>query len=213
MRKTIELMCINYGSSEDALTVMHHCLKTFPRFQKATLLHPEARFNSVMPGEFPIEVIKAKSPTQNECVLLEQPHYVTCDHVLNIQWDGFIVNPDAWTDEFLDYDLVAAPWPLTNLPNPAWRVGSTGIGLYSKKLMKIWTEICAPHPAYNDWEMGAIKRDLFEKRGIKYAPLELARRFAEEIPLEDQSKLDYTPFGFHGFRYGDHDKYRKMIYG
>ena len=31
-------------------------------------------------------------------------------HVLLIQWDGFVVNPSAWSDEFLDFDYVGARW-------------------------------------------------------------------------------------------------------
>lgn len=36
--------------------------------------------------------------------------YIETPHVLVVQYDGFILNPDAWTDEFLEYDYVGAPW-------------------------------------------------------------------------------------------------------
>jgi hypothetical protein len=28
--------------------------------------------------------------------------------------DGFIVNPECWSDEFLKYDYIGAPWPIPN---------------------------------------------------------------------------------------------------
>lgn len=232
---SLQLVCINYGSFDDALNVVEHCMMIFPRFEKATVLHPNvpnATFsNKVSPGyrftiqnigdngeesiskTIPVEYVKTISPTQNECCLYEMPQYITCDHAIGIQWDGFIVNPDAWTDEFLDYDYIAPPWPLTNIVNPEWRVGSGGCMMFSKKMAQLWGSLCAPHPEPNDWQMGAIQRASFEKRGIKFAPLELAMRWGEEIPLDDQKALGYTPFTFHGFQYGDHEKYRKMIYG
>lgn len=210
---SLQLVCINYGSLKDAFAVVEHCVKVFPIFDKVTLLHPEVNAPTILTrGSF--QFIKAQSRTQNECCLYEMPQYITCDHALGIQWDGFIVNPDAWTDEFLEYDLVAPPWPLTNLPNPAWRVGSGGFVLFSKRMARLWGSLCAPHPAPNDWQMGAIQRASFEKRGMKYAPLDLAMRFGVEIPLDDQPPLQMTPFGFHGFRYeANRQAYHDLVYG
>ena len=37
-------------------------------------------------------------------------NYFDTDYVLTFQSDGFILNPDAWTDEFFDYDYIGAPW-------------------------------------------------------------------------------------------------------
>ena len=37
--------------------------------------------------------------------------YINSEHVLVIQDDGHIVNPDIWDDNFLDYDYIGAPWP------------------------------------------------------------------------------------------------------
>ena len=33
---------------------------------------------------------------------------VDTNFVLTIQHDGFIINPDAWRDDFLDYDYIGA---------------------------------------------------------------------------------------------------------
>ena len=41
----------------------------------------------------------------------EVPRWLRTDHFLLIQWDGHAVNAAAWTDEFLAYDYIGAPWP------------------------------------------------------------------------------------------------------
>lgn len=209
---SLQLVCINYGSFDDAVDVLSHCRAIMPTlfFDKITLLHPKPA-GDIFVG---MEHIRAVSPTQNECCMYEMPQYITCDHALGVQWDGFIVSPDSWTDEFLEYDYIAPPWPLTNIVNPNHRVGSGGFCLFSRRMAQLWGKLDDPHPAPNDWQTGAIKRASFEKRGMKYAPLELAMRFGEEIPLEDQPRVD-KPFGFHDFR---HDvifrkKYYDMVYG
>ena len=208
---SIELVCINYGNVFDALKTILHCVKLFPRFERVTIFHPDPTIRALSFGDIPLTIVESKSLTQNECCMYEMPGYVECDHVMGVQWDGFIVNPDAWTDEFLEYDYIAPPWPLTNIVNPKWRVGSGGFLLASRKMVKLWPTLCAPHPFPNDWSTGAVHRDRFEAAGMKFAPIELAARFGEEIPLEDYPKVPH--FGFHGFQYGDHAKYKKMLYG
>ncbi len=44
-------------------------------------------------------------------LLKELAARIRTDHVLIVQWDGFILDPFAWRDEFLDYDYIGAPWP------------------------------------------------------------------------------------------------------
>lgn len=206
---SLQLVCINYGNLWDAIKAVSHCQFLFKRFSMApTIFHPNLGDPRDTNG-MGIIFREAKSPTQNECCLYEMPQYITCDHAIGIQWDGFIVNPDAWTDEFLEYDYIAPPWPLTNIINPEHRVGSGGFCMFSKRMANLWGQLCEPHPAPNDWGMGAIHRQRFEDRGIKYAPLELAMRFGREITCDGSVE---NPFGFHSFRQPENEKYRKIIY-
>lgn len=217
--KSLQLVCINYGSFNDALSAVIHCIQIFPKFNKATILHPDPIVvgDMILPfeGILPIQVVQAKSLTQNECCLYEMPQYITCDHALGIQWDGFIVRPDLWDDRFLDYDLIAPPWPLQNIVNKDHRVGSGGFVLFSKRMCQLWGKLCDPHPVFNDWNMGAVKRELFEAHGMKYAPLELAAKFGKEHDLEDMDLPEGESFGFHSFRINSEyrERYRKMVYG
>jgi len=36
--------------------------------------------------------------------------YVETSHVLVVQWDGYVLNPDAWDPALLDVDYVGAKW-------------------------------------------------------------------------------------------------------
>jgi len=53
-------------------------------------------------------------------------------HVLSIQYDSWIVNPSAWTDEFLEYDYIGAPWSWF----PDKNVGNSGFCLRSRRLLE-----------------------------------------------------------------------------
>ncbi|MDE1927981.1 MAG: hypothetical protein KGI36_12440, partial [Burkholderiales bacterium] len=44
-------------------------------------------------------------------VLRELPDHVQTSHVLVTQWDGFVVDAAAWSDEFLAWDYIGAVWP------------------------------------------------------------------------------------------------------
>ena len=77
-------------------------------------------------------------------VLAELDNYVDTEHVLIVQYDGFILNPEAWMDEFLQYDYVGAPWLVDQMfvdmfAFPEKLMGQTVVGnggfcLRSKKL-------------------------------------------------------------------------------
>src|SRR5581483_1503806 len=57
--------------------------------------------------------------------------FVHTRFALVVQYDGFILNPRAWTDEFLKYDYIGAPW----LYDDNWNVGNGGFSLRSKRLL------------------------------------------------------------------------------
>ena len=58
--------------------------------------------------------------------------YVTGSHVLVIQWDSFILHPELWADDFLQYDYIGAVWP----HHPDTPVGNGGFSLRSVKLLE-----------------------------------------------------------------------------
>lgn len=198
---SLELCAVHFGNPHDITKALLHCNRLM-KFDKITLLHPH-------PYSHPeINVVKIDSPGNNLGCINDLPKAITCDHALCIHWDGYIVNPDMWTDEFLEYDFIGCPWNLNNLPNKEWRVGSGGFYMFSNRMAQAWQSICNLKEN-NDWQIGALYRDKFEDLGMKYAPFELACRFGRECELEVE---DEEAFGFHGFQYGDHEKYRELVY-
>lgn len=127
------------------------------------------------------------------------PRYVQTDFAIFCQWDGFAINPKLWTDEFLNYDYIGAPWAnVWNPDHPERRVGCGGFSLRSKK----WLDACLLLP-YKDVPNEDVvcccnQLDHFRKYGCRVAPLKLAIRFCYEHRLPEYP--DHTindSFGFH----------------
>ena len=134
-------------------------------------------------------------PEYNVVMLKEVAEHVNTSHALYVQWDGIANNKENWTDEFLSYDYIGAPWPW----EPEGRnVGNGGFSLRSRRLL----DACLDDRIQlteernftaEDAYIGINYRNYLETTyGIKYAPTELARQFSFELG-------EYVPsFGFHG---------------
>lgn len=115
-------------------------------------------------------------------------------HFLCINWDGFIVNPDAWKNEFLEYDYIGAPWPWFNNA-----VGNGGFCLKSKKFLETQQRICQNFSVINneDVELCLRLKEQFEYYGCKYATSHIGYRFSTEVGDIEKNQS----FGFHDFKY------------
>lgn len=137
--------------------------------------------------------------------------FVDTDFCLVIQADGFVTNPSLWTNEFLDYDYIGAPWPdavqvhngsINQINFDRNRVGNGGFSLRSKKLLKVCSQVkfdALKFPIKS--EDLIICHFLFEdmsKAGIKFAPVQLASRFSLESPKDRHVNSLASSFGFHG---------------
>lgn len=135
-----------------------------------------------------IESFKS-SAEYSRFVIKDIYRYINTDFVLMTHWDGWIVNPDMWSDEFLEYDYIGAPWPWEAKNN----VGNGGFSLRSKRLLAILheNELQNMHP--EDDCICKHYRESLEDVGIKFAPPEVASRFAVECWWDG-----HPTFGFHG---------------
>lgn len=131
---------------------------------------------------------------------------IPCDYFLLIQDDGFIINPEKWTDDFLNFDYIGAPW--INNPDEqsfGWvekygkkaAVGNGGFSLRSKKLIEYCSQIKYNTTANEDVLISAILHDYFCGLGIKYADIKTAAKFSLETKTNEYNSLNYC-FGFHG---------------
>ena len=122
------------------------------------------------------------------------PHIDT-DHLLSIQWDGFVCNAEHWDSTFLLHDYIGARWPLEVLfDRPDQAVGNGGFSLRSRALLEALQDpkIDTVHP--EDAVICRRYRPYLEQRyGIVFADDATADRFSSEHCAQD------TPtFGFHG---------------
>lgn len=122
--------------------------------------------------------------------------HVKTDHIIFAQWDAMAYNPALWTDEFLKYDYIGAPWLWVPYGT---NVGNGGFSLRSYKLLealqdpRIQMDPENPDAKNEDQVISTAHRMyLQDKYKIKYPEPHLARMFSYETG-------PFLPsFGFHG---------------
>lgn len=123
-------------------------------------------------------------------ILTQLARYVETEFALIVQWDGFVVDPDAWQPAFLNYDYIGAPW--INFPSP-FNVGNGGFSLRSRRLLEAgsapWFEVTHPE----DLSICHVNRKALEIRGLRIADETTASRFAKE-----RGQFSEPHFGIHG---------------
>lgn len=162
----------------------------------------------------------------NYKAVYELGEHVHTDYALLVHADGFVVHPEMWRDEFLDYDYIGAPWPLPadgdteQYRDDLGRLSRVGnsMGIRSKRLMDF------PKKANIPWEGTYYKGELsynediflcckirsqIEAAGMKIAPIEVAKYFAHEHMVDEVQGI--TPFAFHKWR-GTNSQYPHFYY-
>ena len=153
----------------------------------------------------------------SEACLRTIPAVCDTTHNIIIHHDGYGVNGGAWTDEFLEYDYIGAPW--------LWwpdgeNVGNGGFTLRSRRLYdalldwrpsyktEAWPDL-DPRFFYTDRTgqvtfcednllAGPYRKYLEANYNLKWAPIELAHRFSIEGSESYASPWFKRSLGFHG---------------
>lgn len=129
-------------------------------------------------------------------------NYFDTNFVLLGQYDGYILHEDMWSDEFLEYDYIGAPWPefLIKEGPKIYNVGNGGFSLRSKKLQTILQEddnIILDN--LEDVAICRLNRPYLENEyGIRFAPYEVAEKFSFEYISYYNQPIKKT-FGVHNF--------------
>ena len=168
-----------------------------------------------------IDTIKVYNEDYSHITLKLCPEICVEEHNLIIHPDGFAVNREAWTDEFLEYDYIGACWG-------DGTVGNGGFCLRSRKLYDAFISIGVKNSTndYQDYmndsfyyvitETGEkfipedniickVHREKLEKEyNIKFAPLHIANQFS--IERNYSSVWLGKSLGFHG-KHGVADYY------
>lgn len=142
----------------------------------------------------------------NKTIVYDLQYYVRTDFALLIHADGYVVKPQAWKEEFLQYDYVGAPWPMPSdehsYRTPGGelvRVGNS-VSLRSKKILQLPSQLNLEWKSYygNTNEDGFLcvhNRDILQENGVKYAPMDVAKYFSKEHAIPENQGIE--TFAFH----------------
>ena len=186
--RAVSLVCVETRRSHLAVQAMQRCRRQAD-FAECLLLSPHA------PG-LPVAIRHVRIPdiasvAQYSAFMVKQlGAYFSADHALVVQWDGFITDASRWDPNFLDYDYIGAPWP-----DQPMAVGNGGFSLRSRRLVEALQKIDTPQTHPEDHVIcGRYRPELESRFGIRFAPLDVARRFSWEAVEPAQ-----PTFGLHGF--------------
>lgn len=142
----------------------------------------------------------------NYKIIYELHNYVQTDYAMLVHADGYVINPSAWREEFLEYDYIGAPWPLP-LDDYSYRtprgelirVGNS-VSLRSKRCLELPSKLNLPWRTYygNTNEDGFLcvhNREILSRHGVKFAPLEVAKYFSREHDIPENQGIE--TFAFH----------------
>jgi hypothetical protein len=210
---TVTLLGIDCVDIDRLVLAAEICMKDFEFADIKLLTSLPAKGNKHI---VPIEEIKSVEE-YSKFAITRMNDYIETPHVLIIQHDGFILNPEAWDDDFLKFDYIGAPW-LVNMELSVKRfnfperligqhvVGNGGFCIRSKKLTSVLAQMeyegffTTYQPEDN--VICVHKRAEIEKRGITFAPVPLAQKFSFEA--EGSSNYVWNgQLGFHGLKWTD----------
>lgn len=121
------------------------------------------------------------------------PPMLKTSHTLNIQWDSWIWDVSQWTDDFLSYDYVGAPWWYKDGLN----VGNGGFSLVSTRLKRYVRAHRDTYPcvhASDDDLLCRKYRPQLQQLGFNWASEQIAHQFSFEC-CRPSPKSQH--FGFH----------------
>jgi tetratricopeptide (TPR) repeat protein len=189
---TVTLLAIDTANHALALRALARC-QAQARFGRTLFLTDAIPAEIAVPASVEIATI---APIESRAdysalVLKGLLPYASTPHLLLAQWDGYVVNADAWQPAFLDCDYIGAKW----FWQPAGRrVGNGGFSFRSRRLLEALQDSRIALVDNEDLTIGDTFRPLLESSfGIRFGDEATADRFAFEAahPIG-------MPFGFHG---------------
>jgi len=180
--------------------------------------------SNVKPDNLPDFIIHEDTPKSsnidewNYNIIYNLPNHIDTDFCILIHDNGFVVNPESWRNEFLEYDYIGAPWPIPNddfsyrdINGNLIRQGNS-VSLRSKKLLDIPNKLNLEWKSFNDFtnEDGFIcvnYRHKYLEEGCKFASIDVAKYFSHESMIPEIQGI--KPFAFHNYL-GSNKQYPKF---
>ncbi len=202
---SVTLFCADCLDTERAIVVLEKC-KSLCEFGAVKLL-------TSLPTDYPhkVEIDPLLSLNAYSIFMLKRAHlYVETDHVLVVQHDGWILNPEAWNPDWLKYDYIG-PLFIQKHDIDRYSVGTGGFSFRSKALMEFvdkrvpaWdgsaadtVRVQALLNCYEDGVISRQQRDSLEQAGFKFPSPKEAAQFAQGGNNDPAYHVE-RPFGFHG---------------
>lgn len=143
----------------------------------------------------------------NLYVFSELGTHVETSHALYVQDHAYILHPELWDDNWLQYSYIGAPWPIIENSyltdsGERVRIGNGGFSLRSRELMfaprVLGLKLEQRQGWFNeDGNLTIYHKDKLLKYGIKYAPIEVGAIFSYENPVSENNFGNMKTFGFH----------------
>ena len=181
----VTLCCAFTLAHELHLMAVNDCLEYIKFGDVKIFSDPEIYPNTIKIGPF------TDGTAFGEFVLNDIPYKIKTSHVLFIQWDSWVIDPDMWNDKFLQYDYIGAPWWYKDNLN----VGNNGFCLRSVALMRYLAENRDRFPIGQSEDQMLCREQQKHLPQFKWAPEKLASEFSFE---RSRPSLESRHFGFHG---------------
>ena len=114
------------------------------------------------------------------------------EYAIFIQYDGFVISGDSFSDSFLDYDYVGLLGH-----HQEFNVGNGGFSLRSSKLLRAVQEFIVPGDLQSPEDVVIcryLRARLEDALGLKYAPKNVADDFSYEMKKAQKLTLAFTEF-------------------
>lgn len=128
----------------------------------------------------------------NRIILEQLPTVVEQDFCIVAQFDGFILNANAFSPDFYYFDYIGALWP--NFTEHC--VGNGGFSWRSRRLLQAVAKMAHLRESGQPEDLficRTLRAELESQHGCVFADVASAKRFSYEIVPHDQPS-----FGFHG---------------
>ena len=187
---TVTLVAVASTKVPETIEAMKKCMDQM-KFDEALLFtHEDIKTEGITV----INIKQLDYKGYNEFVAMGLWKWIYSEYILLVQNDGYITNGKLWTDEFLKYDYIGAPWPPEahhTAEGKEVRVGNGGFSLRSRRLLRapsvLGLEFTDKGTGFwhEDGFLCVHNRELLEKNGIKFAPVEVAAKFSTELTVPE----------------------------
>jgi len=225
--KTISIAIIETKNLEGAVRAVFSTLATTPATSVYWISDKPCPVDFRVPTQW-VRIRSCQQPRDqfnlwySDITLRLLPAVVSTDFNIVIQCDGFAVNAEAWTDQFLEYDYIGAPWLWWGPPNE--QVGNGGFSWRSRRLYDAlidwrpsysaqdWPNLDAKYYSPNSRDglnednllAGPYRQYLEQHYQLKWAPTDLAHRWSIECSESYTDPWFKRSLGFHGKETAQH---------